>query len=119
MDNGFYENLTYKNIPSLAQDEELQNLVNMVWNYYDNFLYEKDGCGIDNDTSYEMFFDGDFVDNYFYCTKMRINFEFLDEMNDVISQLITVNFEDGYVYINDDDDGLIHKKYIEEFDIYK
>lgn len=119
MNDGYYENLTYTNAPMLSSDEQTQKLVNMVWSYYDDFLYSRDGCGIDNDTSYEIFFDGIFENDVFYCYKIRINFEFLDEMNDVVSQVITVDFETGYVYINDDDYGLIRKEYNESFDIYE
>jgi hypothetical protein len=116
---GYYENLTLESVPELKDDEILQSLIDDVWNFYNEFLYNKNNYYVDDDTSYEIFFNGDFQNSYFYCSKIQINFEFLDEMNDVVSQMIIVDFDSGMVYITDDDYGLIYKRYIEKFDIYK
>ena len=107
LNEGYSQNIYYNSEPDLYENETIQNLVSSVYDYYDNFLFNRSGYYTDEDTSYEIWIDVEKEDDVLYCYKIRIDFEFLDEMNEVVAQSIYVDFQTGNVTIMDDDYGCI------------
>lgn len=118
LNDNIYENLLINNYPELSSDEYLQNLVQQTKDLYDSYIYNKDGWHIDNDTSYEVYMSGEMRDGLFYCYKIRIDFEFLDDMNDVVSQSMNIDFTTGNTFIMDDDFGCVYNQNFEDYKLY-
>ena len=117
MDDGFYKNLNLNN-ENLADCKDAQEIESAVLDYYDNFLYNRDGFGMDNDTSYDTYVSGVMKNGVFYCSEMTIEVEYLDEMNETVSHTVYVDFATGDVSITDDDLGIIHHDINSDFELF-
>ena len=116
MDNGFYENISMEN-PELETDGYMQELKESVTGYFNDFICGRDGEEPGPDASCSAYVSGEECDGVFYCSKMRVEFEYLDEMNSVVNQSIYVDFETGDVVINDDDMGCLYRDNVQEFNL--
>ena len=114
MDSNFYSRLALHN-SFLSEDEFLLGVESSLLDFYDSYLYGKEGYHIDEDTSYTTYISGEVADGMFYCSVMLIEFEYVDEMNQIVSQSLRVELSTGNTTINDDDNGCVYKQTINEF----
>lgn len=99
--------------------DNLRELEQMLLDCYDEFLYQRDGYHMDEDTTYETLLSGMmYEDGTFSPDTMTINIDFIDEMNEVVSQTVFVDFHSGDITISDDDYGIMHRETNDSFLLY-
>ena len=118
MNDGIYTDVLLESLPDVEENEYIQELIQSLFALYEEFLYNRDGSSIDNDTSWEIRISGEVSEGAFSPVKASIEFTFIDEMNDVVDQTLTADFTTGNIYIMDDDIGCVYNINDESYMLY-